>query len=259
MSRIVCSSPYHPKFNLTYTFTSSGRAGSQTTFQCVNYGSSQPVSELTIIALQTLLIALVLWAAATIGFLTWRLTRLRWLTSAVVTVGIVIPLTAVIAYGVTSAPTGPKQLQSADGLRALLAFTRDWFGDTMGYELSVLPNSATLRRPDPQNDRRIKTYVYRPGEWSGSLEGDWSEFGSSDKRSSGDSMADLNKFDVTAVTARLPGAAQALGITDAKETTLDIKGYGNGSLTLSVSVSDGEDGTVGLNPDGSVKALHPPS
>jgi hypothetical protein len=258
MSGIVCSGPYHLKFNPRYTVASSGTTGLHTTFQCVNYGSSQPVSELTIIAFQTLLIALVLWVAAAIGFLTWRLTRQRRLTSAVVTVGVVIPLTAVIAYGVISVPTGPKHLQSADGLRALLAFTRDWFGDTMGYGLSVDSDSATLWRPDPQNNRLNKKYVYTPGRWNGSLEGDWSESYST-KRTSGDWLADLNKFDVTAVIARLPGAAQALGITDAKKTTLDIKGSGNGSLSLSINVSDGEHGTMDLNPDGSVKSLHPPS
>jgi hypothetical protein len=261
MSGIVCSSPYHLKFNATYTTASSGTSGLQSSFQCANYGSSHPVSELTIIAVQTMLIALVLWAAAVIGFLTWRLSRMRWLTSTVVTVAIVVALTGVFAYGITSTPTrGPKQLHSADGLRALLSFTRDWFGDTMGYSLSVDTNSATLSRPDPHNNRLERTYYYSQGKWNQNLEAEWRDSGgSSSKRSSSDVLADLSKFDVPAVTAMLPGAAQDLNINDAKDTTLDVKGAAGGSLALSIRVSDGEDGTMDLNPDGSVKALHPPS
>ena len=46
-----------------------------------------------------MLIALVLWAAAAIGFLVWRLAQKRWLTSTVVTVGVAVRLAAVFAYG----------------------------------------------------------------------------------------------------------------------------------------------------------------
>jgi hypothetical protein len=120
-------------------------------------------------------------------------------------------------------------------------------------------DNATLWRADPQNNRLEKPYIYRQGKWNQSLEGEWSDWGSSSKRSSSDFLADLSKFDVTAVTARLPGAAQALNITNARRTDLNIKGAAGGSLVLSISVTDGESATMDLNPDGSVKALHPPS
>ena len=258
MSRILCSSPYHLNFDPDYEM-GSGSTHSFNNFQCVNFGSVHPVSQWTITAVQAMLIALVLWAAAAIGFLIWRLSQKRWLTSTVVAVGSVVPLAAVFAYGVASVSPGPKQLQSADGLSALLALTRNRFGDTTGYELRVSSDDiATLWRPDPQSDRLKKSYSYIPGRWNGAPEGAW-RASDSTKRSLFDQLADLSKFDVTAVTARLAGAARALGLTEGTGAMLDIKNYGNGGLSLSITVNGPEDGSMDLNPDGSVKALHPPS
>ena len=153
---------------------------------------------------------------------------------------------------------GPKQLQSADGLSALLALTRDRFGDTTGYELQVSSDDvATLWRPDPQSDRLKKSYSYTPGRWNGALEGAWRA--SDSERNSGWVARRPEQVRCRRRDRQAGGAAQALGITEATGAMLDIKGYGNGGLTLSISVSDGEDGTMDLNPDGSVKALNPPS
>ena len=44
-----------------------------------------------------------------------------------------------------------SRLFTPDGLSGFLAFTRDRFGDTMGYDLTVYPDYAAMDRNDPQN------------------------------------------------------------------------------------------------------------
>jgi serine/threonine-protein kinase len=152
-----------------------------------------------------------------------------------------------------SAPAGPTQLHTVDGLNGLFGTIRSKFGDTMGYELVLYPDYAVLTRDDPQNPRHKKEYLYRNGNWQ-----DW---GSESRASSFDFVADLAKFDVAAVIAQLNGAPQALGITDVKSTYLIIAGADGGAVHLSAYASSniGDSGYIELNPDGSVKKLHPPS
>jgi hypothetical protein len=152
----------------------------------------------------------------------------------------------------TSTTSKPKpQLQTVDGLNGLLSDIRNHFGDTTGYELMVWPDSALIKRADPNNNRHEKSYMYSNSAWN-----DWD---TSSMRADA-AVADLSKFDVAAVTAKLPGAPQSLGMTDVKQIELDVQGLAGGSLRLDIWLSDGVDqATMDLNPDGSVKALHPPS
>jgi hypothetical protein len=185
----------------------------------------------------------------------------RWII-AVSVAAVLIPLVFVVialfaAHRVTNSispspsGTGPTQLQTAEGLNGLLTQIRNRFGDTMGYRLVVYPDYAILYRADPQNNRKEKSYYYRRGNWS-----DW---GKSSSPSSFDQLADLSNFDVAAVTAKMPGAAQSLNITDAASTYLIVEGAAGGSLKLSIYVSDGDSGYMEINADGSIKQLHPPS
>ena len=140
-----------------------------------------------------------------------------------------------------------KQYLTADGLNGLLGEIRTHFGDTMGYKLTVYSNYAIVDRVDPENNRYDKSYIDRSGRWS--------NFGPSSKPDSDESLIDLSKFDVGAVAAVLPSAAQKLGITNVKSTYLIFDAAG-----VKLYISDGvESGYMELNPDGSVKAVHPPS
>ena len=123
----------------------------------------------------------------------------------------------------------------------------------MGYRLVVYPDYAVLTREDAQNPRHTKDYLYRSGNWQ-----DW---GSESRASSFDFVTDLGKFDVAAVIAKLNSAPQALNITDVKSTYLIVEGAEGGALHLSAYASSniGDSGYIELNPDGSVKQLHPPS
>jgi len=152
-----------------------------------------------------------------------------------------------------SAPAGRTQLHTVEGLNGLFGTIRSKFGDTMGYRLVVYPDYAVLTRDDPQNPRHTKGYLYRDGNWK-----DW---GSESRATSFDFVADLGKFDVAAVITKLNGAPQALNITDVKSTYLIVEGADGGAVHLSAYASSniGDSGYIELNPDGSVKKLHPPS
>jgi hypothetical protein len=152
-----------------------------------------------------------------------------------------------------SAPAGPTQLHTVDGLNGLLGTISSQFGDTMGYRLVVYPDYAVLTRDDPQNPRHKKDYLYRDGNWK-----DW---GSESRATSFDFVADLGKFDVAAVIAKLNGAPKALNITNVKSTYLIVEGAESGAVHLSAYASSniGDSGYIELNPDGSIKKLHPPS
>ena len=152
-----------------------------------------------------------------------------------------------------SAAVGPTQLHTVDGLNGLFGTIHSQFGDTMGYRLVVYPDYAVLTREDAQNPRHTKDHLYRGGNWQ-----DW---GSESRASSFDFVTDLGKFDVAAVIAKLNSAPQALNITDVKSTYLIVEGAEGGALHLSAYASSniGDSGYIELNPDGSVKQLHPPS
>lgn len=169
----------------------------------------------------------------------------------------VVPLVVAIAIGVAIAvpywPKGPTALHTTDGLNELMALTRDQFGDTTGYRLSVYSDRASLRRQNPRDDRVQDDYLYRRTEWK--------IWGEPRSVSSDETLADLSAFDVGAVTARLADAGTLLDIDEDREKTyLIVDGVGNGSVALSIHVSgNGLTGYMDIGPDGSVKQLHPPS
>jgi serine/threonine-protein kinase len=123
----------------------------------------------------------------------------------------------------------------------------------MGYRLVVYPDNAVLTRDDAQNPHHKKDYLYRGGNWQ--------EWGFESRASSFDFVTDLAKFDVAAVVAQINGAPQALNIANVNSTYLIVEGAAGGALHLTVYASSniGDSGHIELNPDGSVKKLHPPS
>lgn len=168
-------------------------------------------------------------------------------------IGALILIGVVVVFGFHFNPfsSGPRQLQTADGMSGLLNEIRKHFGDTMGYELVVYPDHAVVYRVDPQESRAEKGYFYRAGDWS-----DW---GSSSKPIGNVAVADLSKFDAAGVTATMAKAPQALTITHPKNTYLIDDGRSGGGLSLSIYVSGAVSGHMDINADGSVKQLHPPS
>jgi hypothetical protein len=179
-----------------------------------------------------------------------------------VIIGIVIVVAVVIANssnrGISSNWNSPSttsaapELHNAAGLNALLALTREQFGDTIGYELTVFHDYAIIDRADPNDTRRVLNYMYRGGDWKS-----WSTPSS---RFPSDVLADLSTFDVTAVIATLASAPQLLDLKNPDNTYLIVRGADGGNLELSIYVSDhGLSGWMEVNPDGSVKELHPPT
>ena len=63
---------------------------------------------------------------------------------------------------------------------------------------------------------------------------------------------------LSGVAATLAAAPQALTITNPKDTRLVVESGGR-SLSLTIHVSNGVSGWMVVNPDGSIKELHPPS
>ena len=58
-----------------------------------------------------------------------------------------------------SAPAGPSQLQTADGLDGLLDSIRNRFGDNMGFQLNVYTGYAIIERVAPDNSHVEQDYV----------------------------------------------------------------------------------------------------
>lgn len=152
--------------------------------------------------------------------------------------------------GSQSSAAGPTALQSPDGLNNLFAAIRSKFGDTMGYQLAVYPDYAVLDHADPQNSQHKKSYVFRGGSWS--------DFGEAEHVGTFDSLVDLSKFDTAAVTARMTGAAQALNVPSPTSTYLIVEGTDGGNTRIAIYESgNGDSGYMDVNPDGSVKEMHP--
>jgi serine/threonine-protein kinase len=150
----------------------------------------------------------------------------------------------------TSAPAGPTELHTKEGLSGLLDTMRNRFGDTMGFQLVAYPAYAVTERVDPNNSHVEQDFMYRDGQWSG--------WGSDTTTSSFDVLADLSAFNVDAVAATLASAPQALGAPDGKQTYLIVAGAEGGGLELSIHSASPGTGFMEVNPDGSVKEIHPP-
>ena len=159
--------------------------------------------------------------------------------------------------GGSSASSGSTKLQTSDGLSGLLTQIRNKFGDTMGYTLTVYPDYAVIERVDPQQNHNEITATYRGGGWI--------DLNMSTPSSDMDSLVDLGKFNPTAVAATLASAAKTLNVSNATSTYLVISGSGGGSgngpasADMSIHVSGNGEGYMEINPDGSVKSLHPQS
>ena len=152
--------------------------------------------------------------------------------------------------------TPPRQLHSLGGLNGLLEQTRQKFGDTSGYSLTVYPDYASLERPDPDDARRVLRYSYRGG---------WGDPSTSAKDER-DALVDLAAFNVEDVVAIMRGAPETLGIgaADVDNMYLSIDPSSDitaptGAIDLSVYVSsEFGSGYIELNPDGSVKHISYP-
>ena len=149
-----------------------------------------------------------------------------------------------------SAPAGPGQLHTVEGLSGLLDTIRSKFGDTMGFQLLLYPEYATIERVDPTNSHVEQDFLYRDGQWT--------SWGPGTTTSSFDVLADLSAFNADAVAATLAGAPQALGAPNGGKTYLIVEGVEGGGLELSIHSADPGTGFMEVNPDGSVKEIHPP-
>ncbi|BBY18629.1 DUF1707 SHOCT-like domain-containing protein [Mycolicibacterium litorale] len=154
--------------------------------------------------------------------------------------------------------TPPRQLQSLNGLTGLFEQMRQRFGSTMGYELDIRADYASLDRPDPSDNRRQQNYDYRGG---------WGDpWGSPSTLSSDDRLVDLAKFDYEKTLAVMRGAPDTLGMNraDVTDTWLRIGPSADPATPDLVTVeivasSDFGTGRIELYPDGSTKAIWPPS
>ena len=151
--------------------------------------------------------------------------------------------------------TPPRQLHSLGGLNGLLEQMRTKFGDTTGYRMVIYPDYAVLDRPDPGDERRTLSYVYRGG---------WDDPSTGSKGSDA-VVVDLGAFDAKAVVGVMRGAPETLNIKPADVTSsyLVIDPARDpttpGALAVSVYVSsDFGSGYIALNPDGSVKRINYP-
>jgi hypothetical protein len=102
----------------------------------------------------------------------------------------------------------------------------------------------------PTNSHVEQDFMYRDGQWN--------SWGADTTASSLDYIADLNAFNVGAVAATLAGAPQALGAPDGSQTYLIVEGAEGGGLELSIHSAAPGTGFMEVNPDGSVKEIHPP-
>lgn len=179
--------------------------------------------------------------------------RARLVTIALAVASLLVPvIVGAVWLFAAEGPFADPELHTPEGLNAMLTQTREQFGDTTGYSLTVRPDYATLTRPDPQDDRVYLNYIYR-GD-------DWTQWTGPSSKSSFDYEADLGEFDVDAVLAQLPGAAQKLTITRPEDSYLTLRGAEDGGLEIRVHVSGGGlSGSMELNRDGAVETLSPPT
>jgi hypothetical protein len=147
-------------------------------------------------------------------------------------------------------PQAPPQLLSLGGLTGLLAQMRKQFGDTLGYQLVVYPDQATLDRPDSVNAHKTAFYDYSGG--------DWIDQGASAIPPSS-TVGDLSMFDVQQVLGVLHRAPETLHIRNATETYLIIEAAEDGSLDLEIHLSDdSRSGYVELAADGAADQTQAP-
>ncbi|MUL75982.1 protein kinase domain-containing protein [Mycolicibacterium sp. CBMA 226] len=149
-----------------------------------------------------------------------------------------------------SAPAGPSQLQTADGLTNLIGTIKAKFGDTMGFKLVVYPDYAVMDRVSPTNKHVDQSFMYRGGSWS--------QWGTDTSTSSFDVLADLGAINAQAVAATMAGAPPQLGAEPGSQMYLIIEGEEGGGLGLAIHSTAPGTGYMQVNPDGTVKQIYPP-
>ncbi|WP_096866973.1 DUF1707 SHOCT-like domain-containing protein [Mycolicibacterium houstonense] len=151
--------------------------------------------------------------------------------------------------------TPPRQLQSLNGFNGLFAQMRQKFGNTMGFELHIDPDSAMVYRPDPQDSRK-KVYYRYTGGWGDP---------SSDPRNveDDDRLVDLAAFDYEKTLGVMRGAPDTLNTKrdDVDSTWLRITPSEDPSTPEAINVSvivssDFGGGSIDLYPDGTVKGMY---
>ena len=153
--------------------------------------------------------------------------------------------------------TPPPNLHTVEGMALVIDEIRKRFGDTMGFELAIMPDEAILARADPTNDQSKLVYSFERG-W-----GDPSER----PRSDTDDLTDLGAFDVAAAAAALQAAPETLRISpgDVSKTFIDIDHVAEppepGALELLVKVTttSGADGWIYLDGASNIKHVEYPS
>jgi hypothetical protein len=153
---------------------------------------------------------------------------------------------------------GPlPNLHTAEGLTLVVDEIRKRFGDTMGYELAITPDEATLARPDPTDEKSKLIYTFDDG---------WGD-PSTRPRSDTDDLTDLAAFDVPAAASALQAAPKTLQIApgDVAETFIDVDHIAEPpapaalELLVKVTTNAGADGWIYLDPAGKIKRVEFPS
>lgn len=150
--------------------------------------------------------------------------------------------------------TPVRDLHTVEGLSAVIEAMRARFGDTMGYELAIGTDQASLARPDPADEQSKVVYPYRGG---------WDD-PSKRARSDGDDLTDLAAFDIPATAAALAAAPATLNIApaDVSSSYLDIDhvaAEGGLELLVKITTKSGSSGYLYLDPSAKVKRIENPS
>jgi hypothetical protein len=152
--------------------------------------------------------------------------------------------------------TAPRELLSLGGFNGLFEQMRKKFGDTIGYELEIREDWASLYRVDPNDNRRKIQYDYRGG---------WGDPDSSpDALADGDRLVDLAQFDFDAIIGVLRGAPETLNVqrADVKYTWLEVTPSKDPTTPEAVNITIHVSGDFGagymiLAPDGTPKEVYP--
>jgi hypothetical protein len=149
-----------------------------------------------------------------------------------------------------------EQFQTVEGLNRVMELTRQRFGDTMGYQLSVGPDEFSVDRVDPDNAEKMATYYWY--SWRGHFEDPTAIIDPSLTYPTG--PVDLSKFDTNAVVKVLHDAPNILHVDPSavKSTFLMVRAAkdgppGTGAVEEEVSLDTSKGtGHIVLAPDGTV-------
>ena len=149
-----------------------------------------------------------------------------------------------------------EQFLTAEGLNRVMDLTRQRFGDTMGYHLTVSPESFALNRVDPDNPQKVALYYWY--SWRGHFEDPTSiDDPTNVAFLYGPAPVDLSKFDVNAVVKVLHDAPNMLHVdpTAVKDSSLNIQAAKDspGQSRWRCPRHRKGNGHIVLAPDGTVK------